>query len=196
MVATAILVAYLLTAAVTDVRSRRIFNWTTYPGILTGFLTSGVATWAGVDDVQGTVAQRAWWGFVPLTDSLTGFLACFAVMLVCYVFFPGGVGGGDVKLVAMIGAFLGLYSGVEALLWTFVFGGCQALITLIWRVGALQVARQAFTHLRFALRFGGYSIPPAKEQSKAGETNMFLSPSALAAVLVVRFQLLEWLQIP
>ena len=36
-------------------------------------------------------------------------------MLVCYVFFPGGVGGGDVKLIAMMGAFLGLSAGFDGM---------------------------------------------------------------------------------
>ena len=50
------------------------------------------------------------------------------------------VGGGDVKLIAMLGAFLGLEKGIEAMLWTFVLGGCMALIVLVWRVGPWRLA--------------------------------------------------------
>src|SRR5438270_468124 len=68
-----------------------------------------------------------------LEDSLKGFAVCGGLMLVCFVFF--GIGGGDVKLIAMMGAFLGFYRGVEALLWTFVLGAAAGLAILIWRVG-------------------------------------------------------------
>ncbi len=47
-------------------------------------------------------------------------------MLVLFVFFR--IGGGDVKLLAMLGAFLGLEQGIETLLWTFVLGGAVGLI--------------------------------------------------------------------
>ena len=57
-------------------------------------------------------------------------------MIVCFVFFPG-IGGGDVKLMAMVGALLGTYDGLEALLWTFVLAACFGLIVLVWRVGPL-----------------------------------------------------------
>ena len=48
---------------------------------------------------------------------------CGAAMLVCYVLFAGGVGGGDLKLIAMMGAWLGVYRGLEAMLWTMVIAG-------------------------------------------------------------------------
>jgi Flp pilus assembly protein protease CpaA len=107
------------------------------------------------------------------------------VMLVCYVFFPGGIGGGDVKLLAMIGTFLGLYHGLEALLWTFVLGGCQALIGLVWKLGALTLMRQAMSALWYVIRTGG-QLPLPTEPEQQVSANLFLSPSALLAVLLVR----------
>ena len=196
MFGTVILLVFLVTATVTDIRWRKVLNWTTYPGILLALAMSVLATWLGIDAVQGGEREQELWGIVPIGDCLTGFFACSAAMLICYVFFPGGVGGGDVKLVAMIGAFLGLYAGLEAMLWTFVFGGCQALITLIWRVGAIELVRRASSQFWFAFRAGGH-IAAADDEAKAKSpsANLFLSPSALVAVLIVRFHVVEWLRI-
>ena len=44
------------------------------------------------------MARRA-----ALLDCVGGLLTCGLLMVVCFVFFPG-IGGGDVKLMAMIGA--------------------------------------------------------------------------------------------
>jgi len=136
MVATVILLGLLLVAAVTDVWRRKIYNWTIYPGILIALGLNGLAWVLGVDATSGIAP---FWGVVGFADSLLGFLLCGAIVLVCYVFFSGGVGGGDVKLIAMMGAFLGVHRGLEALLWTFILGGCMALIALVWQVGLLKL---------------------------------------------------------
>ena len=106
MLATALLFGLLAVATLTDVRWRKIYNTTTYPGILLALFANGAATWMGVDAVTGSEQQFAWYGLVGLWDSLLGLLACGGVMIVCYVFFAGGIGGGDIKLIAMIGALM------------------------------------------------------------------------------------------
>src|SRR5205823_3980094 len=119
---TVLLLLLTAMAAVTDLRCHKIYNWTTYPGII---LALAVNTF-----------ENGWDNDYPgLKDSLLGFSACGGLMLVSYVFFS--IGGGDVKLIAMVGAFLGLEQGVEAVLWTFVLGGVAGLTVLIWRVGVV-----------------------------------------------------------
>lgn len=186
MVATVLLLGLLITATVTDVRWRRIFNWTTYPGMILALAGSAIATGAGIDVVQGDAVDRSLWGIVPFSDAAAGWFCCGAAMLVCYVFFPGGIGGGDVKLIAMMGAFLGLYAGLEAMLWTFVLGACQALITLTWHLGAVTLLRRVMTHAVNIVRFRGHLSAPPKG-GRSAVVSLFLSPSALVAVLVVRW---------
>ena len=70
-------------------------------------------------------------------------------MLLCFVAFK--VGGGDVKLIAMLGAFLGPQQGITAMLWTFVLAACMGLIVLIWRVGPMRTIVLAFRRIAFAL---------------------------------------------
>ena len=38
-----------------------------------------------------------------------------------------------IVLITIFGAFMGLYAGMEAMLWTFVLGGCVCLIALVWK---------------------------------------------------------------
>ncbi|MFM7843279.1 MAG: prepilin peptidase [Planctomycetota bacterium] len=190
MVGTLLVLGFLLVASYTDVRWRLVHNRTTYTGVLTAVCASGLATWFGVDLSSAVPATAATWGIPSLADSLLGCLVCGLAMLVCYVLFAGGVGGGDLKLMAMIGAFLGLYQGLEALLWTMILGGVLAIVLLIWRVGAWQLTRAA---IRGAWAAGRGQLPDwTNEEWAALRTELFLSPSALLAVLVVRFNLASW----
>ena len=125
MLSTVMLLGLTLVAAVTDVLRNKIYNWNTYSGILAGLALSAVGSvWLWAD---GAAEPRLgyWLGSPPLFDSVGGLLTCGVLMIVCFSFFPG-IGGGDVKLMAMVGALLGSEKGLEALLWTFVLGAVSA----------------------------------------------------------------------
>lgn len=83
------MLALLTWAAVVDVRSRRIPNWLSFSLMLTGLGQS--AAWCRTVDGPGDA-------FLGL---LTGFALTFAL------FGLGALGGGDVKLLSGIGAWLG-----------------------------------------------------------------------------------------
>lgn len=188
MGATVVLAGLLVAATSTDVRRRKVYNWTTYPGALLALLANGLATAWGLD-LESPLNSRL--GLVGLHESLAGCAVCGFIMLVCYVFFPGGVGGGDVKLLAMMGAFLGPWRGLEALLWTFVLGAWVAILLLVWRVGALRLLGRALQRMASLLRFRVWT-PLSGEERERLQTDVFLSPAALAAVLIVQFQLSRW----
>jgi len=78
----------LLCAVATDVRARRIPNWLTFSLILAGCAQSMLPV--------ATVGVR---------DSLLGFGTGFGLTFILFVL--GAVGGGDVKLLAGAGAWLG-----------------------------------------------------------------------------------------
>ncbi len=95
-------------------------------------------------------------------------------MLLCFVLFK--IGGGDVKLIAMLGALLGLEKGIEAMLWTFVLGGCMALVVLIWRVGPWRLIAGVFRHVVWTLRLGNWA--PLTEAERAElQPPLFLAPA-------------------
>jgi len=186
MVAKVLLVGLLTVAAATDVLRHRIYNWTTYPGILVAVglnaLGSGLSAAAIVD--QAALARLGWIG---LAESLYGLLICGVVLLICYVLFK--VGGGDVKLMAMLGAFLGPGQGVVAMLWTFVLGGCLGLIVLVWRMGPLALLGAVFRHLVWMLRLARPQ-PLTPEERALLQPPLFLAPSALVAAVIVQFALI------
>jgi len=181
MASAAVLVVFLLVAAYTDIRWRRIPNRVTYSGILLGLALSSVASGVGIDRESSESVLAARLGIASWSDSWIGCFACGGIMLAGYVFFPGAIGGGDLKLLAMMGAFLGLHAGLESLLWTMVLSGCLALVILIWQVGAWSL-------LGFAVRSVGSLLRwrrPSTENWPALKQDLFLSPSALAATLLV-----------
>jgi len=187
MVTTVLLVGLLAVATVTDVSRHKIYNWTTYPGILAALALNGVGTvLVSTTDVDPQWL-RAWLGWIGAAQSLFGFLACGLVLLVCFVLFK--VGGGDVKLMAMLGAFLGPDRGIEAMLWTFVLGGAMALIVLIWRVGPVRLIARVLRQVLWTVRLGRWS-PLTPDERAQLQPPLFLAPSALAAVIIVQFSLI------
>jgi prepilin peptidase CpaA len=106
---TGVLLALLAAAAVSDYRTYRI------PNLLTG---GGIA-FALVYNIVSP-PWHADWTFGP-----AGMLLGFGAMLPLYAL--RALGAGDVKLMAMVGAFLGAGATVEALLFSIVTGGIAAL---------------------------------------------------------------------
>ena len=160
-----VLLVLLLVASITDVMQHKIYNWNTYPGIAVGFAVN-------------VIAEK---GLGPW-ESLAGFLVCGSIMLVCFLLF--NMGGGDVKLIAMMGAFLGVQDGVEAMLWTFVLGGVAAMTVLIWQIGILRIISKTGQHMLLVLRARSW-IPLTREEREPLRRCLFLAPSAFVAVCVV-----------
>lgn len=192
MLVTGLLLIFLSVATVTDVRSHTIANWTVYPGILLALVCSLAGTLLGKDTIAGTEADVLWYGVPHLSSALGGLVSCGLIMLVCYVFFPGGLGGGDVKLIAMMGSFLGVAEGLEAMLWTFVLGGCVGLISVVWQVGVLALLRRGWVRLRSVWRARTW-VPLTDQEREPLKVHLFLSPAALVGVIIVRFPLWEQL---
>ena len=186
MVSAALLLGLLVVAAATDIRWHRIYNWTTYPGILAALGMNAVGS-ALLSTGLAEEAQLMWWGWIGFGQSAAGFLICGLVLVACYVLLR--VGGGDVKLMAMLGAFLGAERGVEAMLWTFVLGACMGLIVLVWRFGPLVVLARVGRHVFWALRLGRFQ-PLTPGERTALQPPLFLAPSALIACIIVQFRLL------
>ncbi len=93
-------------ATFTDLRSRRIPNWLVFP-----FFGCGFVVWVWLHGWQG--AQQ----------SLSG--AGLGLLIYGFLFLMGGMGAGDVKLCAAIGAWIGPYQLFLALVMTGLVGGAD-----------------------------------------------------------------------
>ena len=71
--------------------------------------------------------------YVPqgVVDMLFGGVVGFAVMLVIFFISRGGMGGGDVKLSAAVGLWLGVEGTLLFLLLAFIMGGVISLLLLV-----------------------------------------------------------------
>jgi prepilin peptidase CpaA len=187
MICTALLLGLVLIASLTDVLRHKIYNWNTYTGMLAALGLSAVGSGllaVGMAE-ENALANLGW---LPLSTTLSGWAICGAVMLVCFLLFR--IGGGDVKLIAMMGAFLGPDKGIEAMLWTFVLGGCVGLIVLVFRVGPVRLAAKALRRVLWMLRLATW-MPLSEDERAVLQPPLFLAPSALAAVVIVRFSLIN-----
>ena len=80
--------AFTLTAAVSDARTRRVPNWLTVPTFALAVVVHAVAN-----------------GVAGLGFALAGFATGFGILLILWLI--GGGGGGDVKMMGALGAWLG-----------------------------------------------------------------------------------------
>jgi prepilin peptidase CpaA len=137
-IAWAVFAGGLAAAAVWDIRTRRVPN-----GLNLGLAGSGLVV---------ALAHDA-----PLA-SLLGALTGLGLLLIPFA--RGWVGAGDVKLLAAVGAWLGVERTVYCALAGAVFGGALAVVFLV-RLGK-EYRRSVATNLRLALYIR--SVPTVEER--------------------------------
>lgn len=109
-----IAVALVLVAMYTDYRRRIIENSITLPALAAGLLLH--------------LAANGWQG---LLFSFLGAVVGFGLMLIPYLL--GSMGGGDVKMMAALGALFGAYAVLNIYLYAALIGGIMALTLAISR---------------------------------------------------------------
>jgi leader peptidase (prepilin peptidase)/N-methyltransferase len=121
-----LLTAILISTALIDLDTGFIPDVITYPGMLIGIIISYYTL-----------------GFLP---SLYGMLALSGTYLIILLLSRGGLGGGDVKLAGVIGAF----TGIEGAFLTFII---SSLLGGLWAVILLATQKAG---LKTAIRFGPF----------------------------------------
>lgn len=112
----------LVVAAVIDGIKLKVPNWITFPMILTGWVYSA---WAA------TAAGSPW--YVGLGWSLIGTVVGLALLLPAYAI--GGMGAGDVKLMAGVGAWMHGTHTAYAFAVSAVIGAVLAVLMVLYRKG-------------------------------------------------------------
>jgi len=109
-----VLIALLTAAVATDLKSHRIPNLLLWPALSLSVMlhmTSG--------------------GLDGLTVAIGGLALGFAMLLPLYL--VGGMGAGDVKLLGIVGSFLGPWGAVVAGAGTMIAGAVFGIIVIVWR---------------------------------------------------------------
>lgn len=117
-----VLVLALLMAAFSDVRSKKVPNKLTFPAILLGFILNIMIN-----------------GFNGIVISVLGFLLGLTIFFIPFAF--GLMGGGDVKLMAAIGALMGWK-------FTLVSAAFSAVAGIVVVVGYLIYKGRLFTYFK------------------------------------------------
>lgn len=112
------LLLIMIIAVYTDVRKRLIYDWLTLPGIVYFLL------------VHAVIHPSQW------LDYVLGVVALGGITLLLAVFSKGQLGGGDIKLFALLGAALGWVGGGYVLLLTYLIAGLYAIP--VWLIRFFQ----------------------------------------------------------
>jgi prepilin peptidase CpaA len=144
-------------ACIDDLSRRQISNWIP------------CSAFAG-----GMILQTVQHGLRGSGSSLLGTLAGAGVFLVFYLL--GGMGGGDVKLMAGFGALLGVKLLLQAALWTAGCGGVMALAVI-----AVRAMRNLWVR-KTRSRTGQPATEPSAMPADQGSDSIPYAPAIAAGV--------------
>jgi len=157
-----------IAGAVSDVRSNRIPNWLTYGGLALALtLRAAVGGWRSLEQGVGGI--------------LLGGGVFFVFFLV------HGIGAGDVKLMAAVGAWVGPHSTLGVLIATALSGGVLALVYMAFYKRVGSTFRNLGALLRFHLRAG---VRPHPELNLQGPETIRL-PYGLAIAMGTLYLLIS-----
>ena len=147
MIASAALTTLLGLSVWFDVRYRRIPNLLTVAGL-------GAA-----------IVLRALLGFSGVVEGVEGAVVGLALALVPFAL--GMLGGGDVKLLAAVGGFMGPSRLIGAFLAIALVGGVLALLEALRRRAAREVMSRSFAVVKNLALFGRAGYRPTLESEGA-----------------------------
>ena len=127
-IAVGLLFVLLALAVGHDIRFRRIPNWLNFSG-----MAAGLAVSFALGGTAGLKESVLGWGFIA---AVAGFF-----------WSAGMIGGGDHKLLMVVGSFIGLTRAIPTLAAIAIFGGVQALGWVLY-----LRARRPTTSFRTLLR--------------------------------------------
>ena len=128
MLLDAVLILVLIICFITDFMKQRIYNVVIFPSLLAVI-----------------VINTLFYGLSGIKMSLLGLLTGFAILLIPY--FLGGMGAGDVKLLAFIGAAKGSIFVLNTAVYMAITGGIIALIIIVFRKQTISFFKSLFLWL-------------------------------------------------
>jgi prepilin peptidase CpaA len=167
----------LAVAIFTDLRTRKIPNWLVFPFLVAGIL---VSPWPWRHDWYGNSHGFGWHG---LGQSLAGL--ALGLLINGIPFLMGWTGGGDVKLCAAIGAWVGPVQLFWAMFFTALAGG---VIVIGWAAGhgLVKLIRKT-GDLIFSSKQRGMRSEPEKALADSLRRKMPYAPAIAIGTLLSFF---------
>jgi prepilin peptidase CpaA len=153
-------------ACVTDFTSRRIPNWLTFGASLTAFVFGAAGN-----------------GLPGLGHSVAGWMVGAALFLP--LFLLRGMGAGDVKLMAALGAWTGPATAVWMTLYAAVAGGLLAVAVTLWSGYFSRMLRNVWGLLMFWRIAGIQPHPELTLATASGPRLPYAFPITAGAVAVL-----------
>lgn len=164
-----VLMGLLVVATITDYDHRKIPNWLTGLGVIAGLY---LTTAAGTQSAQPMMA---------FLGAILGGSVGLLLLLPLYAI--GKMGGGDVKLMAMSGTFLGTVGVFWAVMWSLIAGGILALLWIVLRLGLKSTAfRLVGTWSTMSLP--GSTLIPERTEDSILKTHMPYAAAIASGVLI------------
>ncbi len=163
------LIIVLAVCVVTDVKSRKIYNKVIFPSLVIAFIANFVI-----------------YGFSGVSAALVGFFLGLAILLIPFLL--GGMGAGDVKLLAFIGALKGTSFVFITAIYMAIIGAIIALAIVVFRKGW---AKKCLYFL-----YGkkcGLAVPLIFDKKSLTATYPYGVAIALGAIFALVFQELPFL---
>lgn len=145
-----LLASALIAITFIDFEHKLIPDRITYPGIVVGLLASLI-----VKHQAPPILSHIPW-FASLIDSSLGVLAGGGILWAIAILSKGGMGGGDIKLGAMIGAFLGWQDTLLTLLLAFFVGAVVGIILMLLKLITSKSLKAAWRKRKEFIPFGPY----------------------------------------
>ncbi|WHY87707.1 prepilin peptidase [Neobacillus novalis] len=128
-----LLILLLIICVITDLKERKIYNAVLFPFLLAAWILHAVTG-----------------GLHGMTGALLGTAVGLGVLLIPYLL--GGMGAGDVKLLAVIGGIKGIGFVLMASIYMALAGGIIAIFVLLFRKGFMTRILYFFQGLRHGVR--------------------------------------------
>ena len=145
-----LLVSALIAITFIDFEHKIIPDRITYPGIAIGLLASLIIKH------QAPLILSHIPRIDSLIDSSLGLLAGGGILWAIAILSKGGMGGGDIKLGAMIGAFLGWQDTLLTLLIAFFVGAIVGIILMFLKLLVSKSFKVAWKKRKSFIPFGPY----------------------------------------
>jgi prepilin peptidase CpaA len=162
-----ILLTMLAICVVTDIKSRKIYNIILFPVLLLALVLNVITG-----------------GLSGLAAALIGFATGLGILLIPYLM--GGMGAGDVKLLAVIGALKGTGFVFDASIYMALVGACIALWAMLFHRETAIWCRSVFYFI-YGLKHG-MRIPIASPKGALTMTYPYGVAIACGALIALAWE--------